>query len=257
MTSLTLKQTARPQFQLVPEYPRQPRTLRRVLWLKLLASVEKAKWRDIRKAFVRTSGVVGIGIAVASPSYALGVVTHAATWNGYKLPVFVTLAFAFVYWKTLYRMLRRFQPKQRAGNQHTFEGIPVDELASYLFEHGFKRDHAMKTFRISKGKYEKIADLFDTKDITARDDNNGRVVNPHITREQLARQLTEDFPLVYYAKRGEWVNRDGTYSAWLRDEENAEQKSRQKTERLERRAAKAKRDIAAAEGFHHRHLFAA
>ena len=248
---LTLKQNARPQFQLVPEYPKHPRTLRRVLWMKFLATVEKAKWRDIRKAFVRTSGVVFIGVAVASPSYALGLVTHAATWNGHKLPVFLTLAFVFVYWKTLYRLLRRFRPKHRTDNQNTYQGIPVDELATYLFEHGFKRDHAMKTFRISKGKYEKIADTFDQKDITARDDNNGRIVNPHITREQLVRQLTEDFPLVYYAKRKEWVTRDGSYAGWLRDEERAEQKARQKVERLERRADRAEKRI-----FEHRHLFA-
>jgi len=221
-------------------------SLRKVLYTKFLRWVDEATFHKLKKYLVRTCGTVLFFSLFLAYSFTTGMLLAILQWNEYRIPIAILIFLLIINAKKLRRFKRR-----RKGNAHTFHGLPVDELASYLLDHGFKRDHAMKKLGISKGKYEKVAEILDNAKVLTRDDNNGRILN-NISREDLVRQLRDGFPLVFH--RDEWNERDGSWATYLRDQETKEKKEVEKVERLERRATKAEQRIESA--FKHRHLFA-
>jgi len=251
METLTLTQNHRPLYAVQPNKSHPRTSVRRVLYSRFCRWLDNATPKAMKKAVLRTSCVVLFCLLWAAPNFMAGVLLDVLQWNEYRIPT--GIAVFLIGWnsKTIVRRVRR---RKRTGNAHTYEGIPVDELASYLSEHGFKRDHAMRTLGIAKDKYEKMAGVFDDTQVCTRDANNGRILNPHLSREDLIRQLRNGFPLVFDDRSNEWVRKTSAYAGYLRDEAIREKKQREKTERLERRAAKAKREIAQAEGFHRRSL---
>ena len=83
-----------------------------------------------------------------------------------------------------------------------------------------------------------MAEKLETHKILIRGDCNARVLNT-ITRSQLARQLTEDFPLAFY--KGEWAERNGSWGNFLKDGEVEEQKKRTVENRIKRKEKSLKK----------------
>lgn len=226
-------------FALRPEQSHPKLSLRRVVWVKLLRWIDKATWPALRKAVWRIGALVLVGLIVAVPQFTLGLLTSAAKWNGYRIPIFLAATLLLIHWRPILRRLRR----RRTGNQNTYHGLPVDELVSYLHEqNSFKRDHAMNVLGITQPKYQKIAEELSQHKILVRGENNARVLNS-IKRENLVRQFRDGFPLVFDDQRKEWVERDGSFNRWILDRERKEQKEQAKIARLERRKKKLQQDV--------------
>lgn len=254
METLTLKQNQRPLYQLQPQNSHPRLSLRRVIWVKILKSIDRASWHDIKKAFIRLLSVALLSVAVCTPTFLLGVAT--ATWRvaGYPISVVVVSSFLVFYGLPLLRYMKKYRTKKRGANQHTFEGIPATELAQYLArEQSFKTD-AIRTLGLSQGQYKKIAQKLEAAEILVRGEKNARVLN-EITLEELVTQLRDGFPLVWSGYDKKWVPRRDSFAEYClsRDferrklEEEGDKKKR-KVARLNKQIAERKEHISALEG---------
>jgi len=238
METLILKPADRNLFSVQPQRS-HPMTLRRVLFAKFLRWIDSLTPHQFRKVLSRLTVSLSIVLVVCVPQFFFGIMTDVTTWHGFALPKMAMLFVAFTYWRLALRWSIRQNLKR--GNQHTYHGLPIDELASFLCEHKqFIRDEAMRRFAISQAKHSSIADELERHQVLVRGPNNARVLN-EMTREQLARQLREDFPLAF--ADGEWVEKRGSYHHFLRQKERDEQRDQERIDRLERKRDRLKREI--------------
>ena len=260
MTTQTfrLDRPRNPLVQLVPTpQPIPPRrTVGTVIQGKLLNWLAEATWNDIRKLLVLLGTVLLIAGLVFSANFTLGMLTTAAKWNGYRIPLFLALLALTLNARRIVRLVTRKRLQRKGANQHTYHGLPVDELASYLIEHqSFKRDDAMSRFGITQPKHVSISKELEHHQVLVRGESNARVLNV-ITREQLVRQLRDKFPLEFH--QGEWCQRGSSWERHLRAEDRQEQEAERKLARAERRAKKAQavidqaEELKRAEGFAYR-----
>lgn len=174
--------------------------------------------------------------AIMAPHFALGMLAA-----GLHLPI-ASRAILFCAALVLTLNARRLSRlAQRAGahtsrkaNQHTYEGIPCDELTSYLFDSRSFTTDAMSRLGLSQRKWRKIADALEHHGILTRGENNARVL-AEISREELTRQLRDGFPLVFDPVGKAWVERRGGFDRWVLDKERREQREIDKVAKLERK----------------------
>ncbi len=265
MTTQTfrLDRPRNPVVQLVPTAQPTPprRTLVGELRLKFLDWVRQTPLRTQLRTLAGVVFLAGVVLAFLFPAFVAGMLLDVLQWNGYKVPAMLLTVALCVKGKGIIRWANRVRMKRLGANQHTYHGLPVDELASYLVERrNFTREDACAKFGVSWKKHQRIADELEHHQVLVRGENNARVLNA-ITREQLVRQLREDFPLAF--ADGEWVERRGNYHQFLRDKERADQKERERVERLEKRAGRATailrevQELKRAEGFTYSPLVAA
>ncbi len=146
--------------------------------------------------------------------------------------------------KRLYQLAKRMSTKkEKTGNQHTYEGIPLDTFASYLCEQGAFTTNAIKDLGLSQRKWAKIADQLEHSGILKRGENNSRVLSD-IDRPTLVRQLRDGFPLVFDPVGKTWCEKRGSFDTWVLAKERREEKEKEKGERLERKAEKMRANIA-------------
>lgn len=244
MTALVLKPQAKQLFEVQPQQAHPRLSLRRVLWVKLLRWIDKASPQAIWKTSARLFCVMLIALGVFAPQFLLGLLTASMKWNGFKIPLFLALLLFTLNAKRLARTMRRIFVRKRASNQHTYHGIPVGELASWLIEtKAFKRDEAMKKWGLSQGLYHKIAQELEAHGVLTRGENNARVLRD-ISLEQLVLQLREKFPLVWAEERQVWAERTGAFERWALKEDAAERQRKEKIARQERKLEKTRRQIA-------------
>jgi hypothetical protein len=240
MSTLTLKPITGQHFKIQPEQTHVRMTLRRVLYVKFLRWVDKASWQKLGASLTTALCALGIVAAVIAPQFILGALYSATTWHGYRIPLVCASLAVFFFGSSAWRTFQKLRVRRaRTGNQNTWNGVPVDEMASYLLEQKqFTREHAMAALHISREKYDTMAKELEGRDVLHRGENNARVLTP-ITREQLCLQLTQKYPLVYDQERSEWVQRDGAFAQWTLNREQKEQREldqrRKRVERLERR----------------------
>lgn len=212
--------------------------LRRVVYVKFLRWVDAMTLTRFRKIAYRCSFLLGIVLLVGVPQFLLGTLVGSLSWHDYALTKIIALSAAFLYGRTWVRQARRWQ---RKSNQHTYYGLPVDELASYLLEQKqFTRYEAMHKFAISQQKHQVVAEELEKQQVLIRGQNNARVLNK-ITREELVRQLRDGFPLAFY--QDEWVEKRGSYELFLRDKECSERKEQARIAKMERKKDRLKRQI--------------
>lgn len=228
-------------------------SLRRILYVKFLRWVDKASWRKLGSASLTALGALGIVVGFSAPQFFLGLLYDAVAWQGYRPLIIAAALIVYFFGARTWRWFGKFRANRtRTGNQHTFHGIPVDEMASYLLEQGqFIREHAMKALHISRDKYDTIAKELEQHSILQRGENNARVLTP-ITREQLTMQLAErKYPLVLDETRKEWVQRDGSFAHWILNREKAEQREEYRRKkgiaRLEKKRRALKEEIGSLE----------
>lgn len=188
-----------------------------------------------------------IGIAYFAPHFLLGLISGMANSHGFKVAAYGLTVAAVFHWRTLHRKIHRVRP---TSNQNTYRGIPVDEFATFLFKNqAFKREDAMQRLHVTRDKYDAIATELEARDILVRGDCNARVLNPHLSREELVRQVRDGFPLTFDSHRNIWIERDGMFNSFVLSREREEEKSKDQVRRLEERARKARETIKNAEEF--------
>ena len=245
-------------FQLQHPQQSHPLSLRRVLYVKLLRWVDKSSSGVILRTTAKLLFSVGLVSLVCAHAFVLGVLTSAAQWNGYKIPIAIAL-FTFVWnMKKIFATMKRLKIKNRTGNQHTYHGIPVGELAAFLqTQRSFKREEAMKNFALSQGQYHAIAKELKDNGVLYHGENNAHVLRD-IGTAQLVTQLREGFPMVWSEERQCWAERNGAMERWALSHdfktrqlaEDIEKKER-KIERLEKKIETTKNSSVFAELFAH------
>lgn len=209
----------------------------------LQTRLDKATPQAIWKTLLRVCSVAGLGFVVMVPQFALGLLTSAAAWNGYKIPLFSALLLVTLNAKRVYLWTKQTNVRRRGSNQHNYHGIPVGELAEWLMKkRAFKRDESIKQWALSQGKYVKIAEELEKHGVLERGDNHARVLRD-ISMEQLVRQLREDFPLVYSEERKVWAERNGAFERWALDHDAAERKTDERIARKERKVERLDQKI--------------
>jgi len=192
---------------------------------------------------------VAVVTGFAAPQYLLGVVAASLSFHDALVPKAGICIVALLYGRAWYRWARRWQSRIRAGgNQHTFEGVPIDELAGFLLSSGrFTREEAMERLALSQPRHKKIGSVLEQAGILVRGECNALQLRD-ISREQLVVQLRgiagkKAAPLVYDKARNEWVERDGTFAHFILDRERGEAQQREKLGRLERRIKRRKEEL--------------
>lgn len=204
------------------ERPPLPRSLTGVIWGKILKWIEKSSASSLMKATFRASTSLLLLLAVFLPSFTLGFLTSVMEWNGFRVPIACGLLLFWLNWKRLYRLSWRL--RRKSGNQHTFHTVPVAELVDFLITHRkFTRDLAIQKLKLTQGNYHKIKDTLKKHDVLIRGENNAWVLNT-ITRELLARQLSENFPAYFNRDTKEWLEKEGLYTQLTRANSKSEKK---------------------------------
>ncbi len=243
MNALVLKPQAKQLFEVQPQNSHPKLSLRRVLWVRFLRWIDKASPELITKTLLRAASLLLMGSAIFLPSFLVGVASSVIQWNGFKIPIFLGLLAFMLNARRLFSALRRRSIRKRTGNQHTYHGLPVGELAAFLKQQAsFKRDEAIKTFALSQGQYQKIAQELEEHGILMRGENNARVLR-EISMENLVLQLREDFPLVWSEERQVWAERNGAFERWALSQDFARRKMKETTERRERKLERLDREI--------------
>lgn len=245
-----------PAYQIIqaPEHKRP--TLFGVLWTRFLVWLQDASWYRIRRTLCRLGCVVAVVTGFAAPQYLLGVLAASLSFHDALVPKAGICIVALLYGRAWYRFARRWQARIRAGgNQHTFEGVPIDELASYLLSSGrFTREDAMERLHLSQPKHKRIGDLLEQVGVLVRGEFNALQLQ-EISREQLVSILRavaakKASPLVFDPERGGWHERDSMATRFILDQERRRReeatalaRSKARIERKEERLDQALEDV--------------
>lgn len=248
MTVLTLT----PKLQ-IQQPPPSRLSMKGVMWYKIVKWIEKSTFSALLKTFCKVLSVLIIAWIIFAPSFALGYLTAALRWNSYRIPLCIVAVALALNTGNLLRLLRArlrmgAQTLRRA-NQHTYNGIPVPELADFLKETGsFKREEAIKRLGLSQGQYAKIGSELEDKGILIRGESNARILRP-ISREHLVTQLRDKFPLVWDPDREIWIERDGQFNRWVLSHEFKRRKLDQEIERKERKVERLEQKLSEGSAF--------
>lgn len=234
MDSLTLTQTSKPLYQLKTENSHPRTSIKRVVFVKLLRWIDKTAVRNIISTLVRLAALVTVVSTILAQSFVFGIISSHI---GFKELLALSVILTYIYWKNLVKFSKRAKFSSSA-NQYTYHGIPIDEIVSYLFERQSFKDHAREHFGLSFPKHKKIASELESYKVLVRGENNARVLNT-ITRQELARQLKEDFPLRFH--EGEWADKNGSWRTFLKDQEKKEFAEKERVEILNRKEKRLKK----------------
>lgn len=239
------RQVGNPLFQLqAPRAEYVPHTFSRAFRSKAVGWVEKRDLSAMRNSLLRTLSLLAIVAGIIAPEFTLGYLSAFAR-SRYAVATCVVLA--FWYWPlavAAYQWVAKKRagraPKERTGNQHTYRGIPIEEMADYLMENQAFPVGAGAHFGVGQKTWARIAKELEDNDVLVRGENNARVLN-EIDRAQLVQQLRDNFPLAFSG--GEWVSKEGSYHLYLRDQERREQKERDGTAKIERKRDRLREEI--------------
>lgn len=243
--TFTVQPVNKPLYTMNTENSHPRLSLRRVLWVKFLRWIEKSPLTSLWKTSLKCLTLALVLCAVSAPSFTLGLLTASAQWNNYRIPLCLATILMTVNATRLWRFAKRLSVRRGKlqPNQYTYQGIPVDDLASYLQRNGAFGTDAMQRLALPQRKWAKIADELEGHGILVRGENNARVL-AEITREELVRQLRDGFPLVHDPVSKTWVEKRGSFDQWVLARERKEAKEKEQTERQERKADRLRKNIA-------------
>lgn len=247
MSTLTL--TPKLQITQPPAAPIARQTIRRVLWRKFLEWLQDASLQAILKTGFRALLVLVTVWITSAPSFAFGILWEALQWRNYRIPLCIAAVTLVLNAKPLYRLARRRAAASRSENQHTYHGVPVGALASFLFEKGaFKIDDALGSLALSQGQYKKIGTELEDRGVLIRGEKNARVLR-EIEYEMLVKQLRDGFPYVYDEHGKAWVERRGSFDRWVLDREKRESNIEEAIEKKERKLDRIEKRVQEASAF--------
>lgn len=244
---LDFRPVQRPLFAAVQtQEPRIVRdSLRRVLYDKFLAWLRKSSASSLMKATLKCLIAAALCLMIFARDFALGMLTDALDLPiVQRVMIYCVMLLLTLNVHRLFRLARRVYVKhtRKTGNQYTYEGIALDELATYLTEKGFTTA-AMQDLALSQRKWAKIADTLEGAGILVRGENNARVLG-QIDRATLVRQLREGFPLVFDPVGKIWCEKRGSFDRYLLDKERKEAREKERLDRLQRKEGRMRKNIA-------------
>lgn len=200
--------------------------------------IYKARMKDILSAALRLCALVAVPALIFAPQFLFGLISSSVDWKTGAVIVWIV---SFFYGRNCMRWAKR---KKYSGNQNTYEGIPIDELSTFIMDNlHFRRLEAMKHFGMSKKKHDRIAKLLEKHEVLVRGPNNSRVLQDQVTREILVRQLRDKFPMRFNVAGGNWSDKDSSYESYLHSQDTEQRKKEQNIKRLERKELKLKNNI--------------
>lgn len=218
------------------EQVRQRITLTRVLWVKFLRWVDRSSNGVMLRTLLRLGIVLLVGALYFAFDRTTALVVHVVTWEHGRIPLFLATIGVVFFGKSMVRIAYSWGTHYKRGsNQHTFQGVPVGELAQYILrEQSFKQTESIRDLGLSQGQYTRISQSLEDAGVLVRGDKNARVLRV-ITLEQLVRQLRDKFPLVWSDEGQAWVERNGTYEKYCMSHDFKRRKLDEEIERKERK----------------------
>lgn len=213
-------------------------TVGTALEARLARFAYKTRAKDLLKRCARLGAFLAVTAAIVAPHAVLGYLAAVITVKSVAVTVWIV---AFLYGRAIMRWCRR---RSLGGNQHTYEGIEIDALASFIIENKhFRREESMRHFGMSKKKYERIARKLDDVELLVRGPNNSRVLQEAVTREILVRQLRDGFKMRWNAAGGQWTDADSRFESYLHARDRDERRAQEKVERLQKQKQRLQRDV--------------
>ena len=143
---------------------------------------ENGSLKEIGAAAGKSALAVTTAFLLSYPSETSDtIIRYASAFNFFPVKFACSV---FLWFVVLPRVLKRFK---RENNGCLIEGIPVDELLDHVFTYGnFKRDDAENLFAMPRNRYKDLIDRMDALGIFVRGENNSRVLNPELSRQEVA-----------------------------------------------------------------------
>lgn len=213
-------------------------TISHALAMRLAKWLYKARMKDVINAIIRLCAFITVPLVILAPQFLLGILAASIDW---KTGAVITWVIAWFYGRNSIRWYKR---RKNTGNQHTYEGVPVDELVSFIMENEhFRRHEAMKRFGMSKKKHDRIAKKLESCGLLVRGENNSRILQKFVTREILVRQLRDKFPMRWSESGQQWSDKDSSFEQYLHDRDKAAREEQLKIERLQRKKKKLSQEV--------------
>lgn len=176
----------------------QVRTIRSILWKKLLDVFEASELSRIFSFFSMAFVSICLGLSLTYPVEAKGIALNLIGLENYIVPkIFLSIALVFsvpILYKTLRNITEELKFRAELNKMNsleipdssTIEGIPIDELLDHLYTtKTFKRDDIENTFGLPRNRFTKLAKKLDGLGVLTRGENNSRILNEEFTRAEL------------------------------------------------------------------------
>lgn len=176
----------------------QARTMRSILWKKVLDVFERHELSSIFSFFSMGLISVLIGLSLTYPNESKAIFEKILSLENFIIPkLFLSMAAVFSI-PSITTFIREFIENIKfkvelnrvndltLSDTQTIEGIPIDELLDHLFEvQTFKRNDIEAKFGIPRNKFTRLAKKLDNLNVLSRGENNSRVLNEEFTRKEL------------------------------------------------------------------------
>lgn len=152
--------------------------------------LENSTFRGFAKGAWICAGTFVLTGLLTFPEQSIILLSDAFKYQNYLLPKAV---FSFVFFYNLENIIYSFKNEiaSRAPSVDMVEGIPTIELIDYLFENQtFRRDDIEGVFGISRNRFDFLAKKLDDLKVLIRGANNGRILNPEMSRQEIVQILS-------------------------------------------------------------------
>lgn len=180
------------------------KTVRGILWEKFLVVLENSSFSEIFIFLFKCSIFVFFSAALVNIPKTLKLLKYAWFYNDFLLlKLFLVFVLVFFH-KVFLKMFNLFKSRlvtfwenlpflnvSADPLEKTFFGVPVYELADYIFENKtFKRDDVEAFFGLPRNRFDVMAKQMDAVKIFVRGENNGRVLNGDFSRSDVINILS-------------------------------------------------------------------
>lgn len=175
-----------------PAQPLPPRTVHGVIWSKVLDALEEVSLGTVGRVVLGVGATVLLTMGMNYAPEAGLVVWHVLTsFDG----IFVKGTAAAVLVASHRKIFAAVvavctRPTPATPSVPTIDGIPISELLDHLFEYeSFKRDEIEAKFGIPRNRSDALGKKFDELGITIRNRFRARILNPELSRQDVAAML--------------------------------------------------------------------
>jgi hypothetical protein len=105
----------------------------------------------------------------------------------YLVPKFIATLLIVFNSTRIMGAVKRMRPVKKTPRAHLIEGIPAVEILDHIFTEGsFKREEVKKKFGIPHDRCNRLAQKLEDLGVFVRRENNARVLNPDMSRQDVA-----------------------------------------------------------------------
>ncbi len=163
------------------------RTFWTVMWNKLLDTFEKNSMKNIFKTIWLTTTAIIITATITIDGAGSFLLAKVSMNNYFILKAFTSFICVFKYksiWKYLSSKLEPVLYKE--VSEDNLEWIPHNEILEHLFTNkSFKQVDIVSKFNIPVKTFTALAQKFEDLKILKRGENNSRILNEDITRQEI------------------------------------------------------------------------